>query len=105
MKGYDPNALFSQAKKLKDEMARVQEDLKCRMVEGQCSGGLVTVVANGKQEIEAIRIRPDAVNPDDLEELEDLVLLAVKDALAKARELHDREMSKVTGGMNIPGMM
>ena len=104
MKGFDPNALFNQAKKLKEQMAHVQDDLKERMVEGQAANGLVTVVANGNREIEAIRIKPDAVDPDDLEELEDLILVAVRDALSKANELHEREMGKVTGGMDLPGM-
>ncbi|HMS15561.1 MAG TPA: YbaB/EbfC family nucleoid-associated protein [Planctomycetota bacterium] len=105
MKGFDPNALFNQAKKLKDEMEKVQTSLKERMVEGQSAGGLVSVVANGNQQIEAIRINPGAVNLDDLSELEDLVLVAVRSALDKAKELHEREMAKVTGGMSIPGIM
>lgn len=105
MKGFDPNALFNQAKKLKDEMEKVQASLKERMVEGQSAGGLVSVVANGNQQIEAIRINPDAVNLDDLSELEDLVLVAVRSALEKAKELNEREMAKVTGGMSIPGIM
>lgn len=104
MKGFDPNALFSQAKKLKEDMAKVQDDLKQRMVEGKAADGLVTCVANGNQEVEAIRIKPDAVDPDDLEELEDLILVAVRNALEKARELHESEMSKITGGMDMPGM-
>lgn len=103
-KSFDPNALFSQAKKMKEDMARVQEDLKQRMVEGKAPEGLVSVVANGLQEVEAIRIKPDAVDPDDLEELEDLILVAVRQALGKARALHDTEMSKITGGMDLPGM-
>jgi len=104
MKGFDPNALFSQAKKLKEDMARVSDDLKSRMVEGKAGDGLVTCVANGNQEVEAIRIKPDAIDPDDLEELEDLILVAVRNALEKARELHESEMSKITGGMDMPGM-
>ena len=103
-KSFDPNALFSQAKKMKDDMARVQEDLKQRMVEGKAPEDLVSVVANGLQEVEAIRIKPAAVDPDDLEELEDLILVAVRQALDKARELHEAEMSKITGGMDLPGM-
>ncbi|MAB90423.1 MAG: YbaB/EbfC family nucleoid-associated protein [Planctomycetes bacterium] len=103
-KSFDPNALFSQAKKMKDDMARVQEDLKQRMVEGKAPEDLVSVVANGLQEVEAIRIKPAAVDPDDLEELEDLILVAVRQALDKARALHEAEMSKITGGMDLPGM-
>ena len=106
MKGFDPNALFAQAKKMKEDMNRVQDDLKARMVEGKAADGLVSVVANGNQEIEAVRIKPSAVDPDDLEELEDLILVAVRAALEKAKALNDEEMSKITGGMNLPpGLM
>jgi len=104
MKGFDPNQLFSQARKMKEEMEGVSQELKQRMVEGTAAEGLVACVANGNQEIEAIRIKPAAVDPDDLEELEDLVLIAVKNALEKARALHDEEMGKITGGMGLPGM-
>jgi len=103
-KGFDPNALFTQARKMKEDMGRVQDDLKNRMVEGQAPEGLVTVVANGLQEVEAVRIKPAAVDPDDLEELEDLILVAVRAALEKAKALHEEEMSKITGGMDLPGL-
>jgi DNA-binding YbaB/EbfC family protein len=103
-KSFDPNALFTQAKRMKEDMARVQEDLKQRMVEGKAPEDLVSVVANGLQEVEAIRIKPAAIDPDDLEELEDLILIAVRQALDKARALHEAEMSKITGGMDLPGM-
>ncbi|MAG33088.1 MAG: YbaB/EbfC family nucleoid-associated protein [Deltaproteobacteria bacterium] len=105
MKSFDPNALFSQAKKMKEEMEKVQGDLKQRMVEGKAADGLVTVVANGNQEIEAIRIKPEAIDdPQDPEELEDLVLIAVRNALEKAKALNEEEMGKITGGMGLPGM-
>jgi DNA-binding YbaB/EbfC family protein len=99
MKNFDPQSLMSQAKRMKDDMARIQADLKDRMVEGVAGGGLVTVVANGVQEIQAVRIKPDAVSKDDVEMLEDLVTVAVKAALEKAKKLHESEMAKVTGGL------
>lgn len=102
MKGLDPNALFAQARKLKDEMARAQDDLKQRMVEGKAGGGLVTVTANGNQQVEAIRIQPAAVDKDDVSLLEDLVLLAVKDALEKARKLNEDVMGRLSSGMGLP---
>lgn len=105
MKGMDPNALFAQARKMKDDLARVEEDLKDRMVEGKAGDGMVTVVANGNQEVQAVRIKAAAIDPDDPELLEDLVLLAIKQAVEKAKELHEEEMKKVTGGMDIPGLM
>jgi nucleoid-associated protein EbfC len=99
VKNFDPQSLMSQAKRMKDDLARVQKDLKDRMVEGTSGGGLVAVVANGIQEIQAIRIKPEAVDPKDVEMLEDLVTVAVKAALEKAKKLQDEETAKVTGGM------
>jgi DNA-binding YbaB/EbfC family protein len=99
MKNFDPQSLMSQAKRMKEELAKVQNDLKERMVEGVAGGGLVTVVASGAQEIQAIRIKPEAVDPSDVEMLEDLVTVAVKAALDKAKKLNESEMSKVTGGL------
>lgn len=98
MKGFDPNALFAQAKKMKEEMGRVEQELAQRMVEGKAGDGLVSVVVNGNSELQAVRIKPEAVDPDDLSLLEDLVLLAMKEGLQKARRMHDEAMEEVTGG-------
>ena len=99
MKNFDPQSLMSQAKRMKDDLARIQRELKDRMVEGVAGGGLVSVVANGAQEIQAIRIKPEAVDPTDVEMLEDLVTVAVKAALEKAKKLENEETAKVTGGL------
>lgn len=99
MKNFDPQSLMSQAKRMKDELAKIQNDLKERMVEGVAGGGLVTVVANGVQEIQAVRIKPEAVDKSDVEMLEDLVTVAVKAALEKAKKLQDSETARVTGGL------
>jgi len=99
MKNFDPQSLMSQAKRMKDELAKIQNDLKERMVEGVAGGGLVTVVANGVQEIQAVRIKPEAVDKSDVEMLEDLVTVAVKAALDKAKKLQDSETQRVTGGL------
>ncbi len=99
MTGFDPRAMMAQAKKMKDDLARIQEDLKQRMVEGAAGGDLVKVVCNGAQEIQAIRIKKEAIDPDDPEMLEDLVTVAVKAALEKSRKLQEQETSKVTGGL------
>ena len=104
MKNFDPQSLMSQAKRMKDELARIQRELKDRMVEGVAGGGLVSVVANGAQEIQAIRIKPEAVDPKDVEMLEDLVTVAVKAALEKAKKLENEETAKVTGGMGGLGL-
>jgi DNA-binding YbaB/EbfC family protein len=99
MKNFDPQSLMSQAKRMKEDLAKVQNDLKERMVEGVAGGGLVTVIANGVQDIQAIRIKKEAVDPSDVEMLEDLVTVAVKAALEKAKKLNEAEMAKVTGGL------
>jgi nucleoid-associated protein EbfC len=99
MKNFDPQSLMSQAKRMKEELARIQSDLKERMVEGTAGGGLVTVVSNGAQEIQAIRIKKEAVDPADVEMLEDLVTVAVKSALEKAKKLGEAETSRITGGL------
>ncbi|NLM40186.1 MAG: YbaB/EbfC family nucleoid-associated protein [Firmicutes bacterium] len=96
--------MMKQVQKMQAELARVQEELGTKTVEGSAGGGVVTVIANGHQEIQQIKIDPDVIDPDDVEMLEDLILAAVNDALRKARELSAEEMQRVTGGLNIPGM-
>ncbi len=91
-------------KDLQDRMEKIQAELGKRTVEGTSGGGLVTVVANGKQEIIRIKISPEAVDPKDLEMLEDLVLAAANSALERARELHESMVNQVTGGIKIPGL-
>jgi len=107
MRGFDPNALFAQAKKMKESMARVEKELEDRMVEGQAGGGGVRVVMNGNSQVKAVRIQPEAVDPEDLGLLEDLLLLAIREALQKAGKLHEEALEKVTGGMKggLPGLL
>ena len=97
--------LMKQAQKLQSKMMRLQEELAEKTVETTSGGGMVKVVANGKQQIVSIEIEKEVVDPDDLEMLQDLILAAVNDALAKSQEMVSGEMSKLTGGMNIPGLM
>ncbi|MBE3577834.1 MAG: YbaB/EbfC family nucleoid-associated protein [Limnochordales bacterium] len=96
--------LFKQAQKLQAEMARVQEELGQKTVEGTAGGQAVKVVANGKQEILSVTIDPAAVDPADVEMLQDLVLAAVNEALRKSRELASEEMARVTQAMGLPGL-
>lgn len=96
--------MLKQVQKMQADMAKAQEELKNKTVEATAGGGVVTVVASGSQEIVAIKIKPEAVDPDDVEMLEDLVMAAVNEALRKAQELVAQEMQKVTGGLNIPGL-
>ena len=94
--------MMRQAQKMQEDMARVQEELKVKMVEASAGGGAVTVVASGEKLIKSITINPEAVDPDDVEMLQDLVLVAVNEALRQAEELASREMEKVTGNLNLP---
>lgn len=96
--------MMKQAQKLQSKMARLQEELAEKTVEATAGGGMVKVVANGKQQILSVRIEREVVDPDDVEMLQDLVLAAVNDALTKSQEMVQSEMSKLTGGLNIPGL-
>lgn len=98
------NNMMKQVQKMQQDMAKVQEEVQEREVEATSGGGAVTVVATGKKELVSIKIKPEAVDPDDVEMLEDMVLAAVNEALRKAEEMVSGEMAKVTGGMNLPGM-
>lgn len=96
--------LMEQAQNLQSKVAEVQEELAGRIVSGNAGGGMVTVEANGAQEIVSIRIEQDLVDPNEKEMLEDLVTAAVNDALRKSKEMVTEEMSKLTGGLKIPGL-
>ena len=97
--------MMKQAQKLQGKMAKLQEELADKTVEASSGGGMVKVVANGKQQVISIDIEKEVVDPEDVEMLQDLVLAAVNDALAKSQEMVNSQMGKLTGGMNIPGLM
>lgn len=101
---FDLKQIQKMQKELQDRMAQVQGDLKTQEVEGTAGGGMVVARANGNQELIDLTINPDVVDPDDVEMLQDLVVAAINNALDKARELNQDEMSKVTGGIKIPGL-
>lgn len=96
--------LMKQAQQMQKKMEQMQKDMELKEFEASVGGGAVTVKANGKKEILAINIKPEVVDEDDVEMLEDLVLSAVNEVLRKADEETASEMGKVTGGMNIPGL-
>lgn len=98
------NSVIRQAQKMQEEMEKVQSELEDKTVEASVGGGVVTVVMNGKKEMESITIKPEAVDPDDIETLQDLVLSAVNEAVKKADDMMSEGMSEITGGMNIPGL-
>ena len=97
--------MMKQAQQLQSKMFKLQEELAEKTVETSSGGGMVKVVANGKQQLVSIQIEQEVVDPDDVEMLQDLILAAVNDALNKAQEMVSEEMGKLTGGMNIPGLM
>ena len=105
MKGM-PNMgqIMKQAQQIQSKMAKLQEDLGDRTVESSSGGGMVTVIANGRQEILSIKIDREVIDPDESEMLQDLIIAAVNDALSRARDMMNEEMGKLTKGMNIPGM-
>ena len=104
MGGANMQQLARQAQKLQQQMAKMQEELDAREFEAASGGGMVTAKVNGKRELLALTIKPEAVDPDDVEMLEDMVLAAVNEALRTAADTAEREMGKLTGGMGMPGL-
>ena len=104
MGGGNMQQLARQAQKLQQQMTKVQEELEAREYEASAGGGMVTVKVSGKKEVLGIEIKPEAVDPDDVEMLQDMVLAAVNEALRTAGETMEREMGKLTGGLNMPGL-
>ncbi len=97
--------LMKQAQQMQNKMAKMQEEMALKTIEASAGGGMVKVVANGKQEIVSIRIEKEVVDPEDVDMLQDLILAAVNEALAQSQKMVSSEMSKLTGGLNIPGLM
>lgn len=102
MKGM--NDILRQAQVMQNKMAKAQAELADKEVEGSSGGGLVKVVCTGKQEIRSIKIEKEIVNPEDIDMLEDLVLTAVNDALRVSRDMAEKEMEAIAGGIKLPGM-
>ncbi len=98
------NQMMKQVKKMQEQMLKAQEELANKTVEGTAGGGVVTVTLNGHKKVLGIAIKPEAVDPEDVEMLQDLVMTAVNDAMSKADELANQDMGKYTSGMNIPGL-
>jgi DNA-binding YbaB/EbfC family protein len=98
------NQMMKQVKKMQEQMLKAQEELGTKTIEGSAGGGVVTVAVNGHKKVLNITIKPEAVDPEDIDMLQDLVLTAVNDALTKADELANQDMGKYTGGMKLPGL-
>ena len=101
--GMNMASIMKQAQKMQKQMTQLQDDLSQRTLETSAGGGAIKVIISGRKEIKEIKIDPSVVDPEDVEMLEDLVMSAVNEAVRQADELHQKEMSSITGG-SIPGM-
>ena len=97
-------SMLRQAQKMQEDRAKLQEELDAREYTARSGGGAVTAVVDGKHRLKTLEIQPEVVDPEDTEMLADLVIAAVNEAVRQAAETSEAEMSKVTGGMNLPGM-
>jgi DNA-binding YbaB/EbfC family protein len=97
--------MLQQVQRMQEEMARVQEELKDETVTASVGGGVVTVVMNGQQDLVSIQIAPEAVDPEDVDMLQDLLVAAFNSAMEQARALAAERLAEVTGGLSIPGLM
>lgn len=98
------NQMLKQAQKMQEDMTNLQADLEAREYTASSGGGMVEVTVDGKHLIKSIKINPDIVDPDDSEMLEDLVTIAVNEAISNAIKTAEEEMGAITGGLNMPGM-
>lgn len=100
--GGNMNNMIRQAQKMQQDMMKAQEELESRSYEASAGGGMVTAVVSGKKELTSVTIDPEAVDPDDVEMLQDLIVAAVNEAMRKATEDASSQMSRLTGGLNLP---
>ena len=98
------NNIMKQAKKMQEKIGKLQQELENKTIEAQAGGGMVRVVVNGKFEVVSLKIEKEVVNPEDIEMLQDLIVAAVNEGIRKSQEMASSEMSKITGGLGIPGM-
>ncbi len=103
--GSNAKNILKQAQEMQAKMLLIQEGLKDKEVEASVGGGAVTAKVNGQKELVEIKLAKDAVNPDDVEMLQDLIVSAVREAMRQAEDLAESEMAKVTGGLEIPGLI
>jgi len=96
--------IMQQAQKLQAQLAKAQEELSHLTLEASSGGGAVTVTINGQQKVQSVKISPEVVNPEDIELLQDLVLTAVNEAIAKSQEAAAQHLGGLTGGLKIPGL-
>jgi len=97
--------MMAQMRKMQQEMEKVQDELANTSVEGTAGGGVVSVAINGDFRVTKVTLKPEAVDPDDIETLEDLLVVALNDGIGKVQTLSQTKMGRLTGGMKIPGLM
>ncbi|EHQ87263.1 YbaB/EbfC family nucleoid-associated protein [Desulfosporosinus youngiae] len=102
--GGNMSQMLKQAQKMQEDMAKMQAELQTKTVDASSGGGMVTVVVSGKMELVELKIKPEAVDPEDVEMLEDMIKAALNEGLRKAQEMTSNEMGKLTGGLKIPGL-
>ena len=98
------NAMIRQAQKMQDEISELQEEMEAREFSATAGGGAVQVVVTGKKSIKSLTIQPEVVDPEDIEMLQDLVISAINEAINNVEETTETEMSKITGGVSLPGL-
>ena len=100
----DMNSMIKQAQKMQDEMAAMQEELDAREYDISAGGGVVSIKITGTKEVKSIDIKPEIVDPDDIEMLTDILVAGINEAIKRVEETNSEEMGKVTGSLNLPGM-
>lgn len=99
------NNMMKQVKKMQEQMEKAQAEIEEKEFSSTAGGGVIEATVNGKKEVLTIKINPDVVDPEDVEMLEDLIMVAINDAMAKAASYNEETMGRLTGGINIPGLM
>ena len=100
----DMNSMIRQAQKMQDDMAAMQEELDAREYDISAGGGVVTIKITGTKEVKSIDIKPEIVDPDDIETLADILVAGINEAIKRVEETNNEAMSKITGGLDLPGM-
>lgn len=103
--GMDRNSMMKRIQQMQEDMERVQSEVEATSFTASAGGGAVEAVVNGKHEVEAVKISPDVVDPDDIEMLQDMIIVAVNEAIRKASEAMDQGIESAKGGLSIPGLM
>ena len=104
MAGMNMQQMMKQARKMQEQMVAMQEQLATKTVEASAGGGMVKVSVNGNMQLESVTIDPDALDPEDVEMLQDMIVAAANEAIRGMGDIANREMGAIAGGMNIPGM-